>query len=150
MGKHDYLLSLNVVENKIPYIKQSAIIGQTNQVGYSSRHLWFFTLPDTATEGDTDTDKMCTELNRNLHQSLSLNSMDTSTQFLILHKSFLSVSVSVAVSASGKIPAYICGFIFPNCRKVLSFQHENHEKIDYCTSEVYIKLQSHLLTWVQY
>ena len=40
-----------------------------------------FTVPDTETETNTDTDKMCTEPNGNLHRSLSLSSMNSSTQF---------------------------------------------------------------------
>ena len=51
-----------------------------------------FTLQDTET--DTDTNKVCTESNENLHQSLSLGSMNTSTEFYT--SDFLSVSISVS------------------------------------------------------
>ena len=53
----------------------------------------------------TDTDKMCTEPYVNLHRSLSLSSMNTSTQFFTSHF-FISVSVSVSVAVSGKVRAY--------------------------------------------
>ena len=60
-----------------------------------------FTLPDTETETNTDTDKMCTEPNGNLHRSVSLSSMNTSTQFYTNH-CYRSLSLSVSVSGIGK------------------------------------------------
>ena len=57
-----------------------------------------FTLPDTETETNTDTDKMCTEPNGNLHRSVSLSSMNTSTQFYT--NQLLSVSLSLSLSRS--------------------------------------------------
>ena len=45
-----------------------------------------FTLPNTDTETGADTDKICIEPNENLHRSLSLTSMNTST---VLYKPFL-------------------------------------------------------------
>ena len=61
-----------------------------------------FTVPDIKTKTDTDTDKMCTEANGNLHHSLSLRSTNTCTQFCTSH--IWSVSVSVSVSSSVNTP----------------------------------------------
>ena len=44
-----------------------------------------FKLPDTETKTNTDPDKMCIERNGYLHQSLSLRSMNTSTQLCTSH-----------------------------------------------------------------
>ena len=54
------------------------------------------------TKTDTDADKMCTEPNGNLYQSLSLRSTNTCTQLCTSH--ILSVSVSVSVSSSVNTP----------------------------------------------
>ena len=48
-----------------------------------------FTLSDTETETDIDTDELCIEPKGNLHRSLSRCSMNTSTQFYTNH--FLSI-----------------------------------------------------------
>ena len=58
---------------------------QCNLVYYGS-----FTLVDTAIH--TDINKLCTELNKNLNRTLSLCSMNNSTQFYVSHF-YRSVSV---------------------------------------------------------
>ena len=73
----------------LPKVIQAAKIGDNNRLmqfidkGKFVWHYDSFTLPDTKT--DTGTDNMCTEPNRNLHWSMSLGSMNTSTQFITIH-----------------------------------------------------------------
>ena len=64
---------------------------------WCKRLLWrepygLFTVPNTKTETDADTDKMDTEPNGNLRRSPSLSSVNTSTQFYTSH--FLLASLS--------------------------------------------------------